>query len=79
VSVFIDGVMALFGLMLIAGNVSLVFTLEHIEFRILAALLALGTTRALAQVLRGIWLEMFAMVRHPSRSGDAIQAPAARI
>ena len=46
------------GLMMIAGWISLVFTLEHNGFRSLAALLALGTAWALAPVLRSKWLEI---------------------
>jgi uncharacterized protein (DUF697 family) len=57
VRVLIDVVMASYGLMLIAVFVSLVFTVEHIAFRIMAALLALGTTWALAPIMRRKWLD----------------------
>jgi len=58
VEVLIDVVMASYGLMLIVGFVSLAFTFDHVEFRVLALLLAF-TTWALAPVLRQRWLALF--------------------
>jgi len=63
VGVLIDVVMAWYGLMLIAVLTSLAFTLDHIEFRVLAILVASGTAWALAPGLR----EVACLVQSSSR------------
>jgi len=58
IALLIDVIMASYGVMLIAGLVSLAFTLDHIEFRVLATLLAGGTAWTLGPVVRQRWLDL---------------------
>lgn len=51
--------MAMFGLMMIAVLGSAAFTTDHIGYQLLMAQLAIGTTWAIAPVLRKRWIHHF--------------------